>query len=272
MQIHLHDGTIIPQLGFGVWQISNSDAEAAVTTALKTGYRHIDTAAIYENEAGVGQALKKTHLARSEVFVTTKLWNSDQGYDSAIKACEHSLMKLGLDYVDLYLVHWPAPKQNQYIESWQALIELQKRGLVKAIGVSNFNAEHLDAIIKATNHVPVLNQVELHPEFQQRELRQYHKQHAIATQAWSPLGQGQLITHPVINQIALKYGKTPAQVIIRWHLQQGIIAIPKSQTPSRIKENYDALLFGLSPEDMQAINELDKADGKIGPDPLTADF
>ncbi|MBH0237750.1 aldo/keto reductase [Methylobrevis albus] len=262
------DGHEIPQVGLGVWQTPNDQAASVVATALEAGYRHIDTAAIYGNEAGVGEGLQRAGLARGDVFVTTKLWNDRQGADEPAKAMDESLKRLGLDHVDLYLIHWPAPKAGRFVDSWKALVQLQVDGRATSIGVSNFNADHLRTIIDATGVVPVLNQVELHPRFQQTALRAAHAELGIATQSWSPLGQGQLLTDPVITKIAAKHGRTAAQVVIRWHIDSGLIVIPKSVTPSRIKENFDVFGFELDADDMAAIAGLDTAGGRIGPDPL----
>lgn len=270
--ITLNDGRAIPQLGLGVWQASNEQAATAVRAALQAGYRHVDTAAIYDNETGVGEGIASSGVKREEIFVTTKLWNDAQGGDSALKAFDQSLKRLKLDYVDLYLIHWPAPRKDRYVESWKTLVKLQKDGRAKSIGVSNFTPEHLDRIIAETGVTPVLNQIELHPRFQQTALRDAHAKRGIATESWSPLGQGKLLTDPVVGAIAAKHKRTPAQVIIRWHLDSGLIVIPKSVTPSRIQENADVFGFRLDADDMAKIAGLDAANGRIGPDPLTAAF
>lgn len=270
--IQLNDGRSIPQVGLGVWQASNEQAALAVRTALESGYRHVDTAAIYDNEKGVGEGLRASGVKREEVFITTKLWNSAQGGDSALVAFDQSLKRLGLDYVDLYLIHWPAPRKGLYVESWKALKRLKEEGRARSIGVSNFTAEHLDRIIGETGIVPVLNQIELHPRFQQKALREAHARHNIVTESWSPLGQGQLLSDPVIGQIAARHQRTPAQVVIRWHIDSGLVVIPKSVTPARIKENFDVFSFRLDAEDMAQIAKLDSANGRIGPDPMTANF
>ncbi|WP_413559571.1 aldo/keto reductase [Bdellovibrio sp. HCB209] len=270
--VTLRDNTKMPQLGFGVWQVSDDGAEAAVSEAFKVGYRSIDTAAIYRNEAGVGRAIKNSGLARNDMYITTKLWNEDQGYDKAMKAVDSSLKKLGIEQVDLYLVHWPSPQRGLYMETWKAMVEIKKQGKAKSIGVSNFMPEHLTRIIDATGEVPVLNQIELHPNFQQKELREFHAKHGIFTECWSPLGQGKAINSNAIKEIADKHGKTPAQVILRWHLQNNFIVIPKSVTPSRIKENFEVNDFKLGADDMAKIEKLDAKDGRIGPNPMTAEF
>lgn len=271
-----HDGNTIPQLGYGVWQVEDDVAEKVVVQAFEAGFRHIDTAKIYGNEAGVGRAIERSGLTPEDIFVTTKLWNSDQGYESTLKAFEDSLESLGLDSLDLYLIHWEQPKQDKYVDTWKALIELQKRGRVKSIGVSNFTKEGLQRLIDETGVVPVINQIELHPFFNQAELRAFNNSLGVLTQAWSPLGQGgELLEHPVISAIAEKHEASPAQVVIAWHLALGNVVIPKSVTESRIQENYAALDVTLDPEDIQAINTLDRTaegGGRIGPDPAVSDF
>jgi len=270
--IVLNDGYPIPQVGLGVWRTPQTVADTAVHAALVSGYRHIDTAAIYENEEGVGKGIRSSAVPRSEIFVTTKLWNSAQGFDSTLEAFDQSLTRLGLDYVDLYLIHWPAPHKDRYVETWRALIRLKEEGRARSIGVSNFGASHLDRIVGETGVVPALNQIELHPRFQQRALRETNAKFGIATESWSPLGQGTLLTDPAITSIAAKHGRSPAQVIIRWHLQNSLIVIPKSVTPSRIAENFDVFGFELDTADLAAIAALDSPGGRIGPDPATATF
>jgi 2,5-diketo-D-gluconate reductase A len=270
--IALRDGNTIPQLGLGVFQTPPDSTASVVQSALAAGYRHIDTAAVYVNELGVGEGLRAAEMERNEVFVTTKLWNADQGFDAAIKGFDHSVTRLGLDYVDLYLIHWPSPRRNLYVDSWRALVRLQQDGRVRSIGVSNFSAEHLQRLIEETGVTPVLNQIELHPHFQQRALIELHTQLGMATQSWSPLGQGKALGDPVIGGIAARYGRSPAQIIIRWHLDHGLIAIPKSVTPQRIAENFAVFDFKLSDSDLAAIAALDSAQGRIGPDPATANF
>jgi 2,5-diketo-D-gluconate reductase A len=270
--IALRDGNAIPQLGLGVFQTPPDITASVVRTALAAGYRHIDTAAVYVNELGVGEGLRAAEIERSEVFVTTKLWNADQGFDAAIKGFDHSVKRLGVDYLDLYLIHWPSPRRDLYVDTWRALVRLQQDGRVRSIGVSNFGAAHLQRLIDETGVSPVLNQVELHPHFQQRALIQLHTQLGIATQSWSPLGQGKALSDPVIGRIAARHGRTPAQIIIRWHLDNGLSAIPKSVTPRRIAENFAVFDFKLSDSDLAAIAALDSAQGRIGPDPATANF
>jgi len=267
--IKLNDGNHIPQLGYGVWQVGNDEAIAAVSEALKVGYRHIDTAAIYGNEEGTGKAISDSGIARSDIYLTTKLWNSNQGYESTLKAFDTSLKKLGTDYVDLYLIHWPIPSKDLFMETWRAFIKLKEEGRTKSIGVSNFRTADLERILKESDVTPVLNQIELHPQFQQDELRLFHSKHDIVTEAWSPLGQGKILENPVLTAIAERHGKSVAQIILRWHIETGNIVIPKSVTPARIKENFDIFDFSLNGTDHDAITKLDKTDGRIGPTPNT---
>jgi diketogulonate reductase-like aldo/keto reductase len=270
--IILNNGVEMPQLGFGVWQVPDDEAERAVATALESGYRSIDTAAIYGNEEGTGKAVNASGIAREELFVTTKLWNSDQGYDSALRAFDTSLDKLGLDYVDLYLIHWPTPSKGTYVDTFKAFEKIYADGRAKAIGTSNFLPEHLAKLIEETSVIPAVNQIELHPHLQQRAARELHAEQGIATEAWSPLGQGKgLLEVPAIVAIAQKHGRTPAQIVLRWHLQLGNVVIPKSVTPSRIKENIDVFGFSLDTEDIAAISALNE-DRRLGPDPATFDI
>jgi len=270
LNVTLNDGRVMPQLGLGVWQTPQDITAEVVKTALAAGYRAIDTAAAYANERGVGEALKSA--PRDDIFVTTKLWNDNQGYDSTLVAFDKSLGRLGLDALDLYLIHWPAPRKGLYLDSWKALVRLKQEGRARSIGVSNFLPEHLERIIGETGVVPAVNQIELHPSFQQHALRAVHAKHGILTQSWSPLGQGRQLSDPVIGEIAKKHGKTPAQTIIRWHLDSGLIVIPKSVTPSRIAENIAVFDFKLDADDMQRIAGLDRSNGRIGADPATATF
>jgi 2,5-diketo-D-gluconate reductase A len=270
--IALNDGARIPQVGLGVWQTPNDEAAPAVKAALSAGYRHVDTAAVYENEEGVGEGIRQSGIDRSEIYLTTKLWNTEQGYDQTLKAFDASLKRLGTDYVDLYLIHWPSAHRGLFVDTWKAFVKLKEEGRAKSIGVSNFYPEHIEKIIAETGVTPVINQIELHPDFQQREARAFHEKHGIATQSWSPLGQGKLLGHPAIADIAAKLGRTPAQVIIRWHIDNGLVVIPKSVTPSRISENFKVFDFKLSAEDLDTLNGLDDAGARIGPDPKTATF
>jgi 2,5-diketo-D-gluconate reductase A len=267
----LNNNVQIPQLGFGVFQVPPQDAERVVSTALETGYRSIDTAAAYQNEEGVGRAIASSGLPRDEIFVTTKLWNANHGYDQALRAFDASTQRLGLDTVDLYLIHWPVPTADRYVETWKALEKLAADGRVRAIGVSNFTVEHLRRLFAETGTVPAVNQIELHPHFQQTELRAEHAAHGIATEAWSPLGQGAALSDATITGLAKRHDVTPAQVVLRWHLQLGNIVIPKSVTPARIRENFDVFTFDLSTGDLSAIADLD-TDRRIGPDPATFDM
>ncbi|MGO4122184.1 aldo/keto reductase [Arthrobacter sp. YAF16] len=275
-ELTFNDGNTIPQLGYGVWQVEDDIAEKVVVQAFEAGYRHIDTAKIYGNEAGVGRAIQRSGLKPEEIFITTKLWNADQGYESTLKAFEESMERLGLETLDLYLIHWMQPKQDKYVDTWKALIELQKQGRVKTIGVSNFTKEGLQRLIDETGVVPAIHQIELHPFFNQAELREFNASKGILTEAWSPLGQGgELLESPVIAQIAAKHNATPAQVVIAWHLAIGNVVIPKSVTESRIRENYAALDVTLDETDVQAINGLDRSAegaGRIGADPAVSDF
>lgn len=257
----------IPQLGFGVFQVPPAETKTAVATALEVGYRHFDTAKIYGNEAEVGEALADSGIDRQDLFVTTKLWNDDQGYESALRAFETSRQSLGLDYLDLYLIHWPTPKLDRYLDSWRALEKLRADGFVRSIGVSNFESEHLMRVIDLGGSIPSINQIELHPDFQQLALREFHAQEGIATQAWSPLAQGALLSNPIIVDVASRLNKTPAQVVLRWHLQVGNVVIPKSVTPARIAENFDIFDFELSVEDLSALGGLD-GDNRVGPNPV----
>jgi 2,5-diketo-D-gluconate reductase A len=255
-RVALNDGNTMPQLGLGVWQIPNETVGATVETALEAGYRSIDTAALYRNEAGVGAALAACGLPRGELFVTTKLWNSDQGYDAALRAFDDSARKLRLDYVDLYLIHWPSPARPRYVETWRAFEKLHADGRVRSIGVSNFHISHLRKLLEQAEIVPAVNQIELHPNLPQTDLRAYHARHGITTEAWSPLARGKLLRDKTITGLAQKYGKTPAQLVLRWHIEQGIVVIPKSATPSRIRENIDVFDFELAPDDLAALADL----------------
>jgi 2,5-diketo-D-gluconate reductase A len=266
--VTLHDGVEIPQLGFGVFQVPPDDTQGVVEEALAVGYRHIDTAAAYRNEAGVGAAIAAAGIAPDEVFVTTKLWNSAQGYDSTLRAFEKSLDRFGMDRVDLYLIHWPVPTENRTLDTWRAFERIRDEGGARTIGVSNFRVEDLERLEREAETQPTVNQIELHPHFQQADLRAWHLEHRIATEAWSPLAQGDLLVNETVAAVANRHGKTPAQAILRWHLELGNVVIPKSVTPERIRENFELFDFELSDEDMVEIAALDVGK-RIGPDPST---
>ena len=258
--ITLNDGFTIPQLGFGVFRVEPDEAERIVSDALEVGYRHIDTAAIYGNEAGVGRAIAASGIPRNELFITTKLWNRDQGTQSAFDAIDSSLEKLQLERVDLYLIHWPVPKRDLYLESWLALEQIREKGQTTSIGVSNFQVEHLERVIAGSSTVPAVDQIELHPAFAQPALRTFGRLKGIAIEAWGPLGQGKydLFSMAPIAQAAAELGKTPAQVVLRWHLQSGLIVFPKSNSRERMAENFDVFDFELSPAQMTEIDRLDQ--------------
>ncbi|WP_370619882.1 aldo/keto reductase [Mumia sp. Pv 4-285] len=266
--VTLNDGVTMPQIGFGVFQVPEDETTAAVTAALEAGYRSIDTAAVYRNERGVGRALAQSGIPRDELFVTTKLWNTDQGSASARPALVASLARLGLDHVDLYLIHWPAPGRGLFAETWTAFEELRASGLTRSIGVSNFLPEHLEEIIALGGSVPVVNQIEVHPELQQRDIQAADQLHGIVTEAWSPLAQAGVLGDPVVTEIAEAHGRTPAQVVLRWHLEQGRVVIPKSVTPSRISENLAITDFSLTPDEVARIDGLERG-GRTGPNPAT---
>jgi 2,5-diketo-D-gluconate reductase A len=266
--VTLNDGVAMPQFGLGVFQTPPETTEEIVRMAVEEGYRAVDTAAMYRNEAGVGMALH----GRTDVFVTTKLGNSDHGFDETLRAFEASVSRLRRDPLDLFLIHWPRPRVNRYVDSWKAFIRLQKEGRVRSIGVSNFNQDHLERIIGETGVTPAVNQIELHPRFQQKALRAVHDRLGIKTESWSPLGRGAFLGEAAITEIAAKHRRTPAQVVIRWHLDSGLIVIPKTVRRERLKENIGALDFRLDADDMRRVDALDSPDGRIGPDPATATF
>jgi len=267
--VTLNNGVEMPQLGFGVFLVPADEVVAPVRAALDAGYRLIDTATLYGNEEGVGRAITESGLPRDEIFVTTKVWNSDQGYDRTLRAFDHSIKLLGLDVIDLYLIHWPTPARDLYVDTWRALERLYADGRTRAIGVSNFTSAHLERVIGESTVVPAVNQIELHPGLPQDELRAAHARHGIVTEAWSPLGRGQgLLDRPEVAAIAEAHDRTPAQVVLRWHLQLGIIVIPKSVHDERIRENFDVFGFELTTDEMAALSALD-GPGRVGPDPET---
>jgi 2,5-diketo-D-gluconate reductase A len=266
--VTLHDGVEIPQLGFGVFQVPPDDTQEVVEEALEVGYRHIDTAGAYRNERGVGAAIAAAGIPRDEIFVTTKLWNSAQGYESTLGAFEKSSARLGLDRVDLYLIHWPVPTEGRALDTWRAFERIHAEGRARSIGVSNFRFEDLEELEREAQVQPTVNQIELHPHLQQAELRAWHLDHRIATEAWSPLAQGELLNNETITAVANRHDRTPAQAILRWHLQLGNVVIPKSITPKRMRENFELFDFELSDDDMTEIAALDVGQ-RIGPDPST---
>lgn len=266
--VKLNNGVMMPQFGLGVWQAQDgSEVEQAIAAAFEAGYRLIDTAAIYGNEVGVGNAIKNSGLGREEIFLTTKLWNADQGYDTTLKAFDASLERLGVDYVDLYLIHWPVPKAGRFVDTWRAFEKLYADGRVRAIGVSNFKPAHLDTLLETAKVVPAVNQIELHPHLTQEETRAYCDEHGIRVESYSPIMHGgKVLENELIASLAKKYGKTPAQVTLRWHIQHGLIAIPKSVTPARIKENVDIFDFELAADEMASIDAM-KTGERTAPDP-----
>ena len=266
--VGLNDSAAMPQFGLGVFQTPPDATEQVVKMAVDEGYRLVDTASMYRNEDDVGRAL----LGRTDVFVTTKLGNSDHGFDEALRAFDESARKLRRDTLDLYLIHWPRPRINRYVESWKAFVRLQKDGRVRSIGVSNFNPDHIERIIGETGVTPSVNQIELHPKFQQKALRAFHDQKGIKTESWSPLGRGGLLSESALVEIAAKHRKTPAQVVVRWHLDSGLIVIPKTVRIERLKENIRVFDFKLDGDDMKRIEALDSPSGRMGPDPATATF
>jgi 2,5-diketo-D-gluconate reductase A len=262
-----NNGVEVPQLGYGVFKVPEEQTKDAVLMALEAGYRHVDTAKAYGNESGVGQALAESGLRRDDVFVTTKVWNGDQGHDSTLRAFDASMQRLGVDVLDLYLIHWPTPARDLYVDTWRAMEKLYLDGRIRAIGVSNFQPAHLRRLLDKCDVVPVINQIELHPYLQQMEARRVNEELGILTEAWSPIARGGgLLRDEVITALADKHGRTPAQVVLRWHVELGHVVIPKSVTPSRVKENADIFDFSLDPDDMAAISTLDRGE-RTGPDP-----
>ncbi len=270
--IALNDGAAIPQIGLGVWQVDAGITARVVREAIDAGYRSIDTAEGYDNEEGVGEAIRNAGVPRKALFITSKLRNSAHRRDLALRAFDETMEKLGLEQLDLFLIHWPVPSRNHYVEAWKTLVELREAGRVRSIGVSNFNQDHLERIIGETGVVPVVNQIELHPRFQQRDKRAFHAAHNIRIESWSPLGSGRLVEDPALTAIGKKHGKSAAQVMIRWHLQQGLIVIPKSIHKERIVANFDVFDFTLDEDDMRTIAAMDTPNGRNGPDPATASF
>jgi 2,5-diketo-D-gluconate reductase A len=262
-----HDGNRAPQLGFGTWQLKPAETAPAVLTALESGYRSIDTAYMYHNETEIGRAIAQSGVPRTDLFVATKVWNNRHGHDSTKAAFEESLERLGLDYVDLYLIHWPVPRQNRYVQAWETLIQLRDEGRAKSIGVCNFQVSHLQRLLDGTGVLPTVNQIELHPHFQQPELRAYHTTHGIQTEAWAPLGRGQALQDPLILELAHAHQATPAQITLRWHVQMGHMVIPKSAHAARIQENFNLWNLHLDDAEMARIAALDTAEGRIGPNP-----
>jgi diketogulonate reductase-like aldo/keto reductase len=264
--VTLNNGVTMPQIGFGVFRVPEGETMSAVLSAIEAGYRGIDTASLYGNETAVGRAIARCGVPREHLFITTKLWNDDQGYDSTFRAFDGSLRRLGLDYVDLYLIHWPVPAKSAYLDTWQAFEQIQASGRARAIGVSNFQPWHLQPLLDRHGIVPAVNQVELHPAFQQEQVRAFDRAHGIVTEAWSPLAQGDVLADPMITALSRRYGKTPAQIVLRWHIELGNVVIPKSVTPSRIRENIDIFDFSLAAEDMAMFRTLDRGT-RTGPDP-----
>lgn len=271
-QLKLNDGATIPQIGLGVWQVDADITAKVVRWGIEAGYRLIDTAQGYRNEEGVGEAIKAAGVPRDQLFITSKLRNGAHQRDAALRAFDDTMDKLGIDEIDLFLIHWPVPSRNKYVEAWKTLVELKQAGRIKSVGVSNFNQDHLERIIGETGVTPVVNQIELHPRFQQRDKREFHRKHGIHIESWSPLGSGRLLADPTLEKIAKKHSKSVAQVIIRWHLQEGLVVIPKSIHQDRIAGNFDVFDFKLDGDDMATIRGMDASDGRTGPDPATAAF
>ncbi len=265
-EIALTGGVTIPQLGYGVFQVPQAETARAVLAALDAGYRSVDTASAYGNEPGVGEAIRQSGISRGDLFVTTKVWNSDQGYDSTLAAFDKSLSELGVDYIDLDLIHWPLPRRDRYLDTWRAMERVHSDGRARAIGVSNFHVPHLRRLLDAADVPPAVNQIESHPYLPQAELRAFHTEHGIVTEAWSPLAKGSLLAEQAVTSLAAKYGRTAAQIVLRWHIQLDTVVIPKSVTPSRIRENIDVFDFELADDDLAVLAELDNGE-RVGPDP-----
>ncbi|MER8388153.1 aldo/keto reductase [Mesorhizobium sp. M0166] len=271
-QIRLNDGSAIPQIGLGVWQVDPAITAKVVRWGIEAGYRLIDTAEGYQNEEGVGQAIRSAGVPRSELFITSKLRNGAHQRDAALRAFDETMSKLGIEQIDLFLIHWPVPSRDRYVEAWKTLIELRQSGRIKSIGVSNFNQDHLERIIGETGVTPTVNQIELHPRFQQRDKREFHDRHNIRIESWSPLGSGRLLSDPTLESVARKHSKSVAHTIVRWHLQEGLIVIPKSIHQDRIAANFDVFDFELEAKDLELIRGMDSPDGRTGPNPATAAF
>ncbi|BDI23659.1 aldo/keto reductase [Herbiconiux sp. L3-i23] len=262
----MNDGFLIPQVGLGVYKVADDDAADVVREAIRVGYRHVDTAKLYDNEEGVGRGIRESDVPREDLFVTTKVWNDDHAYDRTLRAFDASLERLALDYVDLYLIHWPVPSQDLYVETWKALVQLRESGRVRSIGVSNFTERHIDRLVDETGVTPAVNQIELHPRLPQAAVREYDAANGVLTEAWSPLARGGVLTDPTLIEIAAKHDRSPAQVVIRWHIELGNVVIPKSVTPDRIASNFDVFDFALDSDDLAKIATLDSA-SRTGRDP-----
>ena len=265
-RLSLDDGATVPQLGFGLYKVPAADAARLCREAIGIGYRHLDTAAFYGNEEGVGEAVREASVPREELFVTSKVWKDDNGYDTTLRAFDASMARLGLATLDLYMIHWPVPSTDRYVDTWRALIRLQAEGRVRSIGVANFHAHHIERVVADTGVTPVVNQVELHPWLPQRELRGFDEDRGIRTEAWSPLARGRILATPLLDDLAAKHGRTPAQIVLRWHIELGNIVIPKASSPDRLRENLDVFDFALDADDLDAIASLESGK-RTGRDP-----
>jgi 2,5-diketo-D-gluconate reductase A len=265
-RLSLDDGATVPQLGFGLYKVPAADAARLCRNAIAIGYRHLDTAAFYGNEEGVGEAVREAPVPRQELFVTSKVWKDDNGYDSTLRAFDASMSRLGLATLDLYMIHWPVPSTDRYVDTWRALIRLQEEGRVSSIGVANFHAHHIERIVVETGVTPVVNQVELHPWLPQRELREFDEGRGIRTEAWSPLARGRILATPLLDDLAAKHGRTPAQIVLRWHIELGNVVIPKASSPDRLRENLDVFDFALDADDLDVIASLETGE-RTGRDP-----